>query len=177
MNEHTWQQMLVDAYPHLFVRSFRGVPFAPGYPTSPDGWRDIVIRLIERVSIAATGHRAHFTQISEKFGVLRIYWTAETEFPQDSELAIENAIACAEARSACTCAVCGVEGRLFSSGGWLLTACSDHARGVPVPVPSATENLHIVRGYVGEEVRVITCRRYDRARDLFIDIDPGSLCT
>jgi hypothetical protein len=52
MNENTWQQMLVDSFPKLFVRRFRGVPFSAGYPSCPDGWQDIVIRLVERVEAA-----------------------------------------------------------------------------------------------------------------------------
>jgi hypothetical protein len=36
------------------------------------------------------------------------------------------------------------------------------------------ENLHIVRHFVGGQ-RYITCRRYDRQNDVFVDVDPASL--
>jgi hypothetical protein len=112
--------------------------------------------------------------VSEKYGVLRVYWTVNATIPPRTELAIEEAIALAEARSGCTCATCAAEGHLFSTGRWLLTACSEHARGVPVPVRPGTENLYIVRRFVGEDVRVIGCRRYDRMHDRFVEVDPRS---
>jgi hypothetical protein len=158
----------------VFIRTFRGVDFAPGYPTCGDGWCDIVTKLVERVSAAAVGYPLHFTQVSEKYGVLRVYWRADASIPPRTELAIEEAIALGEARSGCTCATCAAEGHLFSSGGWLLTACSEHARGVPVPVRAGMENFHLVRRFVGEDARVIGCL-YDRIHDKFVDVDPRSL--
>jgi hypothetical protein len=176
MNEFaSWQQQLVDGYPDLFVRRFRGVPFSPGYPICGDGWRDIVTKMVERMSAAATHYRVHFAQISEGYGTLRVYWRAEAALPTHVERAIEELIALAEARSACTCTTCGAEGRLFSSKGWLLTACAEHARGKAVPTQPGLENMHIVRGRVGEDMRICTCRRYDRTLDAFVHVDPCSL--
>jgi hypothetical protein len=172
----SWQESLVSRHKEVFLRSFRGVPFAPGFPTCPDGWREIVTTLVQRVAaVAAVGHSVHFTQISEKCGALRVHWTTETGLPERLEGTIEHAIAIAEARSECTCATCGAEGRLFSSGGWLLTACPQHARGVPVPVRPGMENLHLVRGFAGDDIRIITCRRYDRSSDRFVDVDPRAV--
>lgn len=124
----TWHQQLVDLHPDLFVRTFRGVPVASGYPTCGDGWREIVTKLAERVSAAAVGYPVHFTQILERYGRLSIYWKAEANPPSRVEHAIDEAIELAEARSACTCVNCGAKGHLFSNG-----SCPDHARGVPVP--------------------------------------------
>jgi hypothetical protein len=173
MNE-TWQQMLVDTYPKLFIRSFRGVPFAPGFPSCGGGWCDIVTKLVVRVSAAAVRYPMHFTQILEKHGRLTIYWKAEANLPKHVEHAIDEAIELAEARAACTCVTCGVEGQLFSSGSCLFTACPNHARGVPVPVRPGLEDLHVVRGFVGDDTHSVACRRYDRLHDQFVDLDPRS---
>jgi hypothetical protein len=35
------------------------------------------------------------------------------------------------------------------------------------------ENMHIVRHYVGGKSHV-TCRRYDRENDVFVDVDPST---
>jgi hypothetical protein len=172
MTEKTWQQHLVDLHPELFIRSFCNVPFCPGYPVAGDGWRDIVAGLVERVSAAAVGYPIHFVEISERHGRLRVYWRAEANLPKRLELAIEDAIARAEARSTCSCMACGAKARLFSSGGRLVPACPDHARGVPVPVRTAMEGVHIFRRRVNDS-STIACVRYDWDHDQFIDLDPN----
>jgi hypothetical protein len=174
MNDNSWQQLLIGSNPHLFIRSFRGLPFAPGYPSCPDGWREIVVTMVERVSFAARGYPVQFTQISQKFGTLRIYWIAEATLPKPAERAVEESIALAEARSACTCAKCGAAGRLFCAGGLLLPACPAHVRGEPLPARGGLENVYFLREIVGDDISVIACRRYDRARDAFIDLDFSS---
>jgi hypothetical protein len=172
----TWHQQLVDLHPELFVRTFRGVTFAPGYPSCGDGWCDIVTKLVERVSAAAAGYPTiHFTQILERYGRLSIYWKAEANLPNGVEHAIDEAIELAEARSACSCVACGANARLFSNAGRLVTVCPDHARGVPAAIPHGLENLHIVRTFVGDNIQSLACRRYDRVHDQFVDFDPSSV--
>jgi hypothetical protein len=167
----TWRQQLVERHPELFIRAFRGVPVSRGYPPCSDGWRDIVTNVVEKVSAAAAGRPVRFTRMSEEHGSLRIHWAAEADLPKDAEVAIEEAVSLAEARSACTCQTCGAEGSLYSSGSWLLTACPDHARGVPVPVRSGLENVYLVRCRIGEAAGTIARRRYDRANDRFVEIE------
>lgn len=175
MSAATWRQRLVESHPEVFVRTFRGVPFSRGYPTCSDGLRDIATKVVERVSAAASGYPLHFTRMSEEYGSLRIHWVAEVRLPDGAERAVQEAIALAEARSACTCQTCGAEGRLYSSGSWLLTACPDHARGVPVPTRPGTENLHLLRGFSDDGTPELTCRRYGRMTDSFVDIPSDSL--
>ena len=163
----TWRQQLVETHPEVFDRRFRGVR---GYPTCSDGWRDLVTKLVERVCAASAGYPVHFTRMSEEFGTLRIHWTAEARLPPATERAVQDAIAVAEARSACTCQTCGAEGRLYSSGSWLLTACPAHARGVAVPVRPGTENVHVVRGFSADGTPQLVRRRYDRETDSFVDV-------
>jgi hypothetical protein len=171
MKDNSWQQLLVQKHPHLFKRSLRGLPFSTGYPVCPDGWREAVTRMVERVSEAATGYSVYFRQISEERGHLWFYWNAKTALPKHVERTIEEAIELSEARSACTCATCGADARLFRLGGRLFTCCGEHARGAPVPVRPGAENLHLVRSYAGDDLLTIKCRRYDRDHDRFVDID------
>lgn len=173
MTEKTWQQHLVDLHPELFTRMFRGVPFSPGHPsTSGDGWRDIVTKLVERVSAAATGYPVQFTQIRDVHGRLAIHWKAEALLPKHIETTIEEAIALATARSACTCMACGAKARLFSSGGRLIPACPDHAQGVPVPVRTAMDGLHVFQRRI-DDFSAIVCVRYDFDNDQFVDVGPN----
>jgi hypothetical protein len=173
MTEGTWQQHLVQLHPGLFIRNFRGVPFCPGYPTvAADGWREIISTLLKRVSTAAAGYPIYFVQLCEEHGRLRIQWRAEATLPKHVEHAIEEAIARAEARSTCSCATCGAKGRLFVTGGRLITACVCHARGVPVPVYTGMEDLHLLRKRINGS-STITCVRYDFDHDQFSDIDPS----
>ena len=106
-------------------------------------------------------------QIKSKYATLRFYWGGRLS--SEAEAKVEEAIDLAEARSACTCETCGALGRLYSGGGWLATACPEHAQGERAPVKPGCENLHIVRKLVEGGIRIVSCRRYDR------DVDPHSL--
>jgi hypothetical protein len=170
----TWSQELVYRYPEVFIRKLRGVPFAAGYPHCNDGWREIVTKLVARVSAAAVGYPVHLTEIQERHGRLTIYWKAESDLPKRVERAIAEAIALAEARAACSCTVCGASARLFSNAGQFFPACPDHARGVQVPVGCGVENVHIVRYFVNGHFCTLEPRRYDRMHDRFVDIDSSS---
>ncbi|MDH2386402.1 hypothetical protein [Bradyrhizobium sp. CER78] len=167
-----WQQDLVNLHPEVFVRRFRGIAASPGYPVCHDGWCDIVSKLVERVSAAAAGYPIYFVQILEGRGCLKVYWKADASIPTSVERMINEAIELAEARSACTCAICGAKGQLFSSGNRLLTACPDHSRGNSVPVPSALQDVHIVRAFIRDNLSV-ACRRYDWLQDKFVEIYPA----
>src|SRR6202022_5056215 len=97
-------------------------------------------------------------QIKEKFGALRFYWSGN--MPNAARAKVEEAIALAVARSACTCEICGAEGRLYNRGGWLATACPQHARGEAVSIKPGFENLRIVRRTVEGGARIIPARHY-----------------
>lgn len=174
MNALTWQQELIARHPEIFVRKTAGRPFSPAYPTCGYGWSEIVTRAVERVSAAGAGCRLHFSQIREKDGSLRMYWKADASVPETIEQAIQDAVALAEARSACTCEVCGSPGRLYCSGSFVMTRCPVHARGFPFPVREGFENLHLVL-VSRDGARVMACRRYDRATDRFVAVDAAAL--
>ncbi len=84
-------------------------------------------------------------------------------------------MALAEARSGCTCEICGRAGLLYAQGDWLATVCPDYARGKPVPVQPGFENVHFVRTFEAGRYPIASCRRYDRDADTFVDVDPQSL--
>lgn len=119
------------------------------------------------------GDTIKLVQIREKHGTLRIYWEGTVSARTQAE--IERVLELACARSACTCEICGEEGRLYRRGDWLATACSLHAKGEPVPVKPGLENVYILRGMTDDNVGVLSCRLYDRKTDCFVDIDPDSL--
>lgn len=166
MMVHTWQQMIIEEYPLLFVRSYRGLPFSPGYPDCADGWHDVVARLTARVSRSVRGYPVYFTRILAQHGRLQVQWASDSVVPKRLQLEIDEAVALADARSACTCARCGGVGRMYAHGTRLLTVCPRHAHGIPVPTFGGVEDLHVVK-VVG---KAIVCRRYDRDSDAFLQI-------
>src|ERR1041385_2808835 len=168
-----WRVDLVEAYPRLFQRPAGGSA-ASCYPEGGEGWRDLLERACGRIqaAVAADGRRLTITQIKEKFGTLRFYW--EGDLSHDAEAKVEEAIDLAEARSACTCEVCGEEGWLHRFGAWLMTRCSTHAQGSPVKIKAGFHGVLVVQRVVGGRSRV-SCRRYDRTADAFVDVAPASL--
>jgi hypothetical protein len=169
-----WRVDLIEAHPDLFQPPAGGAEGAEGSPECGEGWQGLLDRLCVRIGSALSeGDRFQFTQIKEKYGTLRAYWTGRLS--ELTRLLVEEAIDLAEARSGCTCEICGAHGRLYDRGGWLATTCPEHARGEPVPVRPGHENLHVVRGVVEGRVRIVSCRRYDRDADAFVDVEPGSL--
>jgi hypothetical protein len=171
MNDHDWQQLLIARHPRLFMRNFRGLAVAPGFPVCPDGWREIVTTMVERVSAATREYPVQFTGIMQKLGTLRICWVSEATLPTRVERAVDEAVALCEARSACSCATCGAAGVLFCAGGLVLPACPAHAQGEAVPARRGFENVYLVREFTRGDSSVIACRRYDRDRDAFMDVD------
>jgi hypothetical protein len=168
-----WRDSLLEAHPKLFGAPAR----ATAFPECGGGWRDLLEVACTRIETALVGGDSiQVEQIKEKYGTLRFYWTG-SGISESTKLQIEEAVALAFARSACTCEVCGRQGRLHSRKGWLSTSCAEHAKGEPVPVRRGLENLYIVRtwGSAGAAAARVSCRRYIRATDTFVDVDPKSL--
>jgi hypothetical protein len=168
-----WRVELVEAYPDLFHPS-GDPPSAQGWPCVGDGWCDLLQRACARIRavVQTDGGSFKATQLKEKYATLRFYWTGTLSL--ESAARVEEAIELAEARSACTCETCGEPGRLFKRGGWFMTACDEHGKGEPVEIRPGLQNVHIVERIVGKR-REVTCRRYDRVTDSFIEVDPGTL--
>jgi hypothetical protein len=169
-----WRSELVWGHPGIFQPP-EGLPeAAPGRPDCGIGWLGLLECACVRIENALDEDDSiRVLQIKEKLGTLRICW--EGRLSEYAKAKVEEAIDRAYARSASTCEICGDEGRLYTRGGWLATACADHAKGQPVPVKPGFENLHITWGTIDGHVRITSCRRYDRATDSFVDILPDSL--
>ncbi|ABE62182.1 hypothetical protein Nham_1358 [Nitrobacter hamburgensis X14] len=169
-----WRIELIEAHPNLFHPQEAHPEQANGYPTCGDGWRDLLERACVRIerALADGGGAFRASQIKEKFGGLRFYWHGEVS--SETRSRINEAIALAEARSACTCETCGEEGQLYRHGGIYMTRCAAHAKGQPVPTEPGQENVQVVRRATPGGFRIAP-RRYDRASDTFVDVDPKSL--
>jgi hypothetical protein len=167
-----WRDALVSKHRLLFEDENGN---CSGYPTTGDGWRELVERAVDRIAAAIGKGKLTIVQIKQKYGSLRLYHSSTFHLDEAAQDSVEEAVAFAEARSACTCEVCGDQGRLFERGDWLATACEKHAVGQSVPVPAGWENVHIVRKFEAGHPRTIACRRYVRATDTFEDVSPFSL--
>jgi hypothetical protein len=106
--ERTWQDLIVAR--HLFLSGGDRTSIQ-GYPLVSDGWRDLVERAADRIAdtlAAAASGSVTLVEIKSKYATLRMYWTG-AGLTKAAENTIADAIALTEARSACTCEVCGRE--------------------------------------------------------------------
>jgi hypothetical protein len=167
-----WRADLVTTYADLFHPA-GDPPTAQGWPYIGEGWRDLLERACIRIRavVQAGGGAFKFTQIKEKYGSARLYWTG-TLSPEASDK-VEEAIDLAEARSASTCDVCGELGRLYG-GGWVTTRCATHAEGRQPVEARPGDDFHVIERIVGGRRRSLRRRRYDRDSDSFVDADPES---
>jgi hypothetical protein len=173
----TWQTELMARHPELFRPEFCGRVTEHGYPTVGDGWRDLVEKAVARMAAAnavVPGASLKIGQIKEKFGTLRVYLDSHRGLSNPVTAAIDEIIAFAEARSACTCETCGSEGQLFKSGGWFNTACDYHGKGYPMQRKRVLENVHLGWDFVTGK-RVLQAKRYIRKTDRFEEVDVSTL--
>jgi len=175
MNTHVcdWRIELINAHRDLFRPPAKVPVLAKGYPDCGPGWRGLLNSACDRINEALDAEeRVAVQQIKEKYGTLRFYW--QGTLSTKSRAKVEEAVALAEARSACTFEECAEEGRLYRAGGVLMTRCEAHAKGQPVAIKPGFENVHIVQRLIGMQSQV-AYRRYDRATDSFGSVDPGAL--
>ena len=118
------EQKLYDAFPTFFVG---GEELTHYYiPLScEDGWFDIFYRMcldIEKaIESSPEDKDFRFTQIKEKFGTLRAYYSGATE-----ESGIDDIIMKAEDWSDSVCELCGMDGKIRDVGHWYKTLCDRH---------------------------------------------------
>lgn len=173
-----WQDHLIDLYPHLFKRLHGDELITPGRPQVQDGWRKLVETAVGRIARAVAGEQIGvilIDQIKSKYGALRLYYVARRGLSKSAHDRVEEAVALAEARSGCSCELCGEEGRLYEHGKWLVTACDRHSKGRQVPVRPGRENIHIARMLKDDKSTIISCVRYLRETDTFQEVPPFSL--
>jgi len=117
---------LVREFPEIFRdygKSSRETCMSWGC-THSDGWYGIIRNLCRIIS----WHVKHskepidfkFTQVKEKFGVLRVYTEGGDEY-------ISGALRMAEAMSAVTCEVTGTPGEMCRKGHWYRTLSREQA--------------------------------------------------
>ena len=91
------------------------------------GWYDLlnaVFQLAEKVGITDW----HTYDVKEKYGGLRIAFSASSELPPKSIERLDRIVDAAEHLSEHVCEECGAPGRI-RDGGWIRTLCDEHADG------------------------------------------------
>lgn len=167
-----WGHELMRCHRRLFVINADEPIRSFGYPLCGRGWHDIQERLCRRIETALReGETFEFVRIRSKLGILRIDW--ESEASEETEDAIGHAVNLAVARSACTCEICGREGRLYSNRGWLETRCPEDAAGEPVPsrFGQGVENVRRLRRWRGHAN--VFFANYDREADTLTEVPPA----
>ena len=112
------ENKLYEDFPLLFA--YRDIPQSPMVfgCEHGDGWHGIIRSACRAISFhEANAGRSdfRFSQVKEKWGILRIYYSGGDEF-------VMGVIAMAEAVSSVTCERCGAPGKP-NDGGWISTLC------------------------------------------------------
>ncbi|MCS3445935.1 MULTISPECIES: hypothetical protein [Bradyrhizobium] len=168
-----WKRDLMLWHPRLFLTMAEEPSRSFGYPHCERGWQDILMRLCRRIEIALRdGETFEFVRVKQKMGILRVDWDAESS--KETEAKLGHAVDLAVARSACTCEICGSDGRLYDNKGWLGTRCAQHAAGDPVPprYGYGFENVRRLRRWRGQAD--VYYARYDRETDTLTEVPPPS---
>ena len=84
-----------------------------------DGWENLLAPILEE----ADRVDAEITQVKEKYGRMRVYFTPGSWDTDKLEEMIDQA----EKDSATVCELCGKPGVMFVKGQWLKTICASHA--------------------------------------------------
>lgn len=164
-----WRLDLMRWHPRLFSALAESADGSFGYPICGRGWRDLLVRLCVRIEAALRDCESfEFVRIKQKFGIIRADWRGEVS--DGTGQAIMEAVNLAVGQSACTCEICGAEGRLYRYRGWLATRCIHHAEGEPVPPRFGIVGTRAYRRRWGQPG--IYYARYDRAADALIEVEP-----
>jgi hypothetical protein len=166
-----WRLDLIRWHPRLFVVLAEKPDGSFGYPLCDRGWLDVLVRLCVRIEAALRdGETFEFVRSRQTLGILRVDWDAEAS--EDTKAKFGHAVDLAVARSACTCEICGAEGRLYSNRGWLGTRCAEHTAGDAVPPRYGLgfENVRRLRRWLGRTEMYLA--RYDRETDTLTEISP-----
>lgn len=91
-----------------------------------NGWHPLVTHVYEEA--AKYDPKIIFTQVKEKFGMLRIYWDSPDRQQSDAKHALPfcEVIRDAEGKSAKICELCGEPGKIITSRNWLMARCPEH---------------------------------------------------
>jgi hypothetical protein len=164
-----WRIELIEAHPGLFHPPEECPEKASGYPWCDAGWRDLLERLCVRIQAALRdGETIRILQIKEKFASLRCYWRGDVS--PGTAAKIMEAIALAQARSACICEQCGAACRRCNNA--YASRCIAHARSVLVPSEPGRENIYLMPRAPGASG--VYSARYDYETDTLTNVSPPS---
>ena len=169
-----WRRDLMLWHPRLFFVLPDELHLSFGYPLCERAWCDVLVRLCRRIEVALRdGETFEFVRIKQKKGILSVDWDSEAS--EETEVEIGHAVDLAVARSACTCELCGGEGRLYDNAGVLETRCAEHAAGDPVPsgYGPGFENVRRLRRWRGQAG--VYYARSDRDDDKLTEIPPPAV--
>lgn len=105
------------------------------------GWHDLVVALNELLDVEADAD-FRFTQIKEKFGQLRMYWTGA-----DPSGRMDQIVEAAEEISASMCETCGADAKMRQTRGpygYVHAACDEHAMRDSEVIRVKTEKIRMV---------------------------------
>ena len=119
---------LCKKYPEIFKDRYadmRTTAMCWGFDCG-DGWYNIIDAVCAQIKNREYDNNnvdwlsVFATQVKEKYGTLRFYYTGGDDF-------VDGVVSMAESISATTCETCGAPGKL-RKGGWLKTLCDEHAK-------------------------------------------------
>lgn len=108
-----WLPILLEKHPRIFLGK------EPSWSDLPEGWYKLLDALCSAIESSMTAEQLRdfrVTQVKEKFGGLRFYYSGGNEMT-------EELIESAEIRSESICMECGDAGER-RSGGWVITMCN-----------------------------------------------------
>ena len=94
-------------------------PACQNHAACGPGWFDLLHATFVVISEKCPGAEWWTTDIKEKFGALRVYWSGD--LPDDGDLVLDAA----ESLSEHVCEECGAPGST-REGGWIRTLCDQH---------------------------------------------------
>lgn len=127
MNEYLTRKLFED-FPEIYKKGETPQDyFFFGFECG-NGWFDLLYDLsskIKKILEKNEKNKINVTQVKEKFGRLKFYYTL-SEVSPIIEIKIESIIDKAENLSYHTCEVCGQPGKNRNINGWYATSCLSH---------------------------------------------------
>lgn len=106
---------------------FKGYAREQAKQSIGDGWHPLIDMLYDKLSTLQ--FPPPITQVKEKFGGLRVYYSYSFDNPSFDDFVMEL-----ERKSYTICETCGTRGAL-RSGAWMQTLCDTHAGDRPIVEP------------------------------------------
>jgi hypothetical protein len=118
MKKEITQEMIKKDFDYMF-RVNKNEPISWFGIECNIGWNKLLYELCSKIKKLDKRKRFRFTQIKEKFGLIRIYSDNCTE-------KIDKLIQDCEEKSSQICEVCGTKGEVRNIHNWLSTLCDEH---------------------------------------------------